>query len=155
MWTIIKMAFGAATGGAGTVAVGVGGWLLKHWRLVLAVIIVAAIGISFKMVLVERDHARAQVEADAKTIKTLTDQKGALQANVTQLTTTIKAQSDSIDALRKASAAKQAQAEKAARAAKAKSARDAATIAALQKRAADPSNGGTCDAEIDRIRRGL
>jgi hypothetical protein len=155
MWTLIKTGLGLATGGLGTAALSVVGWLLKHWKLSLGLLVVLAIGISFKVLLVERDNARAQVAADAKTIKTLGDQKAALQANVTVLTATIKAQSDSIDGLSKAAAAKQAEAAKAVQAAKDRNAKDAATIAALQKRAADKSNGGTCDAEIARIRAGL
>lgn len=155
MWTIIKAAFSVATGGLGSAAVGVGGWLLKHWKPALGLLVVLVIGISFKVVLVERNHARAQVTADKQVIDTLTRQRDDLQANVTQLTATIRAQTASIDALHKDSDAKQAEAEKAVQAAKARSAKDVATIASLKKRAADKSNGGTCDAEIARIRSGL
>lgn len=155
MWTLIKAGLGVATGGVGTAALSVGGWLLKHWKLALGLLVVLAIGITFKVLLVERDDARAQVAADAKTIDTLTKQKTALQANVDTLTAEIGRQSASIAAMRAAGDAAKKAASDAVKAALEKQRKDAATIAALQKRGADPSNKGSCDDEINRIRAGL
>lgn len=155
MWAILKLAFGAATGGIGPAATAVGGWLLKHWKLALAVLLALSIGIAFKVVLHQRDYARAQVAADAATIKTLTGQKQALQANVNDLTAKITVQSASIDGLRTAAQTAQDAARKAMQAAATQSRKDAGKIAALKQRGADKSNRGSCDAEIIRIRAGL
>lgn len=151
MGSLLKTGLSFATGGASGIAT----WVLEHWRLVLVLIIAAVIGISFKVVLHERDTARAQVRADAETIQVLTVQKAALQANVTDLTSEITTQNGSIDALHLAAADAQKRSQEAMQAAAKQHQKDAASIADLQKRGADPSNGGSCDAEISRIRAGL
>ena len=152
---LLKTAFSVATGGIGGAALGVGSWLLKHWKLVLAVVVVLAVGIAFKVVLVQRDHARAQVAEDAVTIQTLTTQRDALQINVKTLAAEIAKQGASIDALRSDAETAQAASRQAMQTAATQQQKDAAAIAALRKRGADPSNKGSCDAEISRIRAGL
>lgn len=151
MGALISTALSFFTGGISTFFT----WALKHWRLMLGLIVVAAIGISFWVVVLERNSARAQVAADATTIHTLTDQKAALQSNVDLLTGEIKKQNESILTMRNDAATAQAASTKAAQAAAERNKKDAGTIAALQKLGTDKSNTGSCDAEISRIRAGL
>lgn len=148
---LLKAGLSAATVGAS----GVVSWLVGHWRLVLTLAAALTLWISFKTVLHERDTARATVAADATTIKTLTAQKDALQANITHLTGEIGAQNASIDGLRAATDKARQDASAAVLAAAKLHEKDAAAIADLRKRGADQSNLGSCDAEISRIRAGL
>jgi len=121
----------------------------------LMLLAIAGAGITYKVLVDERDTARATVAADVTTIKTLGSQIDALQAAQVSLEQHIAVQDSSIATMKKDSSDAQQRATDAMHTASQQSKKDASTIATLQKRAADPTNKGTCDAELYRIRTGL
>lgn len=155
MGALLKLAIGFCTGGISSLFTTIVPWILKHWKLALGVILIAAAGITYKVIITERNVARATVLADAQTIKTLGNQVTALQAAQKLLEQQIATQNDSIEGMKKDSDAAKQRAKDAMSAAVAQAKKDVATITALTKRAADPTNKGTCDAELSRIRAGL
>lgn len=155
MGSLLKLAFSACTGGIGSLFTSIIPWLFKHWRLALAVLALAGAFATYEVITHQRDAARAQVAADAQTIHTLTDQVSALTEAQATLEQAIAKQNSSIVGLKADGDAARARAVAAMKAADDRAKKDATTIASLRKRAIDPSNTGTCDAELNRIRAGL
>lgn len=153
--SLFKLALTFCTGGISSFFTSVGPWLLKHWKLVLAIALIGAAGVTYRVLVHELDEARATVVADAKTIHDLGAQVESLQAAQKALEASIATQNASIASMKAASDAAKARATAAMHDAVQQSKNDAATIADLRKRAADPNNKGTCDDEISRLRSTL
>lgn len=153
--SLFKLGLTFCTGGISSFFTSIIPWVIKNWKLVVAVVLLGAAGVTYEVLVHQRDEARATVVADAKTIHDLGEQVDALQAAQKALEDSIKTQNASIASMKAAGDDAHARAVAAMRDAAQQSKKDAATIADLRKRAADPNNKGTCDDEISRIRAGL
>ncbi|QRR07635.1 hypothetical protein FPJ27_15325 [Burkholderia sp. MS455] len=148
----MMMVIQALLGGLG----GAAGLAVRHWKAVVALVLLSIAALVIGTLVVERDAARRQVASQAHTIATQREQIDQLQTSVTQLKQAIDQQNAAVQRLAAAATLR----ERAAAAALARAQQGSETLRAqiahlnAKNRTAAAAKGRTCDDALREWRAG-